>query len=80
MKHVGIVATVAIVLPLLGGCVTPTEQRASDDGRCRQYGFRPGTDAFAECRQRIDLDRSADKREFLNRPSYGGFGYGRFWY
>ncbi|WEX07347.1 hypothetical protein [Chelativorans sp. AA-79] len=48
----------------LAGCatITPEEQRALDEENCRSYGFRPGTDAFAECLQRIDLDRRAERR------------------
>jgi len=48
----------------LAGCqtLTPQERRALDEQQCRSYGFRPGTDAFAECLQRIDLDRRADYR------------------
>ena len=46
----------------LAGCQTAAEVRANDEAKCRSYGFRPGTDAFAECLQRIDLDRRADLR------------------
>ncbi|NLS02669.1 hypothetical protein HGP14_04685 [Rhizobium sp. P32RR-XVIII] len=44
--------------------VTPAEQRAIDDRTCLSYGFRRGTDAFATCLQRIELDRRADARAF----------------
>lgn len=47
---------------LLAGCQTAAEVRANDEARCRSYGFRLGTDAFAECLQRIDLDRRAEFR------------------
>lgn len=70
-------------LPLLGGCVSPVERRAADESLCRSYGFRPATDGFARCLQNIDLDRSADRREFLNRGPYGygyGFGFRRGWF
>ena len=58
-------ATLAIlVLPLLaGGCVTASEQRMFDQERCRSYGFRAGTDAFARCLLDVDLDRSASLRQ-----------------
>ncbi|MFC6486861.1 hypothetical protein [Nitratireductor sp. GCM10026969] len=51
-------------LALLAGCatMTPEERRALDEAQCRDYGFTPGTDAFAECLQRIDLDRRAEWR------------------
>jgi hypothetical protein len=51
-------------LALLAGCqtMTPQERRAADEATCRDFGFRKGTDAFAECLQRIDLDRRAQAR------------------
>ena len=72
----------ALIAPLLSGCVTPQERRAGDEGRCRSYGFRPGTEAFAKCLLDIDLSRDADRRAFLNGP-YPGWDYGvgprRYW-
>lgn len=49
---------------LLAGCstITPEERRALDEAECRNYGFSSGTDAFAECLQRIELDRRAERR------------------
>ncbi|MCO6389908.1 hypothetical protein GTW25_02550 [Aliihoeflea aestuarii] len=54
----------------LSACTTLTqeERRAIDEDTCRSYGFRPGTDAFAACLQRIDLDRRADAR--ANRAEF----------
>lgn len=51
-------------LALLAGCttMTPEERRAADEETCREYGFRRGSEAFAECLQRIDLDRRAQSR------------------
>ena len=76
----------ALVLPALGGCVSPQERRAEDEAQCRSYGFRPGTDGFANCLQNRDLDRSAERRQLLTGPGYGygyggGFGFrrGPFW-
>ena len=43
---------------VIAGCQTAAEVRANDEGKCRAYGFRPNTDAFAECLQRIDLGRN----------------------
>ena len=42
---------------------TAEEMRAADENRCISYGFRPRTDAFAECLQRIDIDRRMSLRE-----------------
>lgn len=70
----------ALGLALLGsGCITLEERRALDAEQCRTYGFRAGTDAFAQCLQAIDLDRAASRRAFAYRDYggfYGGFGYG----
>lgn len=51
-------------LALLAGCqtMTPEERRAADETTCRDYGFRKGSEAFAECLQRIELDRRAQSR------------------
>lgn len=68
-----------LVLLVLGGCasMTPEQRRANDEFECRDYGFRPGTNAFAECLQRIDLDRRADRRAFLyGDPFPRAYGYG----
>ena len=50
---------VVILAFLLSGCLTPEQQRAADEERCRSYGFTRRNDAFAECMQRIDLARRA---------------------
>ena len=42
--------------------MTPEERRAADERQCLSYGFRRGTDSFATCLQRIDLDRRAESR------------------
>lgn len=49
---------------LLAGCttMTPEERRAADEAECRSYGFTKRNDAFAECLQRLELDRRADMR------------------
>lgn len=47
---------------LLAGCVSAEEQRARDEEKCRAYGFAKRNDAFAECLQRIELDRRAEFR------------------
>lgn len=69
---------------LAGGCITIEERRALDAEQCRGYGFRAGTDAFAQCLQEIDLDRAASRRVYAYREfggpyfggPYGGFGFG----
>jgi len=51
-------------LAVLAGCttMTPEERRAADEETCREYGVRNGSEAFAECLQRIELDRRAERR------------------
>lgn len=53
-----------VALAFLAGCttMTPEERRAADEAQCRDYGFKPRTDAFAECLQRIQMDRNAQQR------------------
>lgn len=56
-----------IILPALAfltACqtMTPEDRRARDESECVNYGFKPRTDAFAECLQRIELDRRAKAR------------------
>lgn len=46
-----------------GGCaVDPERQAALDRAQCREYGMRPGTDAFATCRMTLDLERKRERR------------------
>ena len=64
---------VVILAFLLSGCLTPEQQRAADEERCRSYGFTRRNDAFAECMQRVDLARRAR----LNSAVYVDGVYGR---
>lgn len=59
------------VATLLAACqsMTHEQRRAADEGQCLNYGFRRGTEAFAECLQRIDLDRRAEARASSIRAS-----------
>ncbi|ARO29049.1 MULTISPECIES: hypothetical protein [unclassified Rhizobium] len=56
--------TLLAVTAGLSACqtMTPEERRAADEQKCLSYGFRRGTDAFATCLQRIELDRRAESR------------------
>jgi hypothetical protein len=64
---------------LLAGCqtVTPEQRRAADERQCLSYGFKRGTNAFATCLQRIDLNRDADRRAFLY-SDVGWYGPGPY--
>jgi hypothetical protein len=59
---------IAVLALVLSGCMTAEEQRAADEAKCRSYGFQQKNDAFAECLQRIELDRRADMRELRRDP------------
>ncbi|MBM3579082.1 MAG: hypothetical protein FJX40_15960 [Alphaproteobacteria bacterium] len=70
---------------LVGACATmsPAERRSADETRCRSYGFRQGTDAFAKCLLDLDLDRAAARRSRFDYPyGFGGPGWrwGRPWW
>ena len=58
------ITTIAVLAALLGGCqtMTPEERRAADERQCMGYGFKRGTEGFATCLQRIDLNRQAQAR------------------
>ena len=63
----------AILLTLLiAGCVsmTPEERRVIDGQTCSSYGFRRGTDAFANCLLDLDLDRRAASRAQLEQMQF----------
>lgn len=74
----GKLVLVSILALLASGCasLSPQELRAADERTCRGYGFRQGTSAFAECLQRIDLNRQADRRASLYGDGFYGRGVG----
>jgi hypothetical protein len=62
---------VSVLAAFCAGCMTAEERRAADEAKCRSYGFTKRNDAFAECMQRIDLDRRAAQRsgfDYWGRP------------
>lgn len=62
-----------VLIAMLAGCqtMTPEERRAADGQTCRSYGFRPQTDAFANCLLQLELDRRAARRAAFDEPFYG---------
>jgi hypothetical protein len=50
------VASIAIAAAL-AGCMTAEERYAADDQQCQSYGFKPGTEGYAQCRMNLDLRR-----------------------
>lgn len=59
-----VLSLLAITL-LLSSCQTAEEIRAADEARCSSYGFRRGTENFANCLMNQDLSRRADQRAFM---------------
>jgi len=59
------------VLGLLAlcGCASPERLAAADDARCTSYGFRPGTDAYANCRMQADMQRQAQRQAAVSSLS-----------
>ena len=68
--RIALLITLLAAITGLSACqtMTPEERRAADEQRCLSYGFRRGTDGFATCLQRIDLDRRAGKYKFKQIP------------
>jgi hypothetical protein len=63
------------LVALLASCATEEDFRRADEAACTSYGFKQGTDAFAECLQRETLARR------YGRLPPGMFGwYGAGWY
>lgn len=61
-----------ILVAALAACttITPEEQRRADEETCRSYGFTRKNDAFAECLQRVELDRRASRRAAFERDPW----------
>ncbi|WP_069880830.1 hypothetical protein [Bosea sp. BIWAKO-01] len=85
MKRATLLAMV-LISGGLAACqtITAAEQRSADEVRCRSYGFRPGTDAFAKCLLDVDLARAAARLYRFENAGGPGWGYypygGRPWY
>jgi hypothetical protein len=64
MRVLPLTFTLAAIAIALSACqtMTPEERRASDERQCTSYGFKRGTEGFATCLQRIDLNRDAQLR------------------
>jgi hypothetical protein len=55
-----ILALAGLLLAVTGCQEMAAMRTAMDNSRCQSYGFTPGTDAFAQCRMNIDLQRRAE--------------------
>lgn len=56
---------------MLTGCASPAEIRQADANQCNGYGFAPGTDAHANCMQKIARDRQKSMEAFMSAPAAG---------
>jgi len=72
LEFTWVVCAVALTPPL-ASCVSPEELRREDEATCADYGFHPGTDAFASCLQKESL-----ARRYWGAPPapYWGWGWG----
>lgn len=70
LKVFGLAGLLALAL---AGCttLTPEQQREADQQTCLSYGFKPKSEAMANCLLQINLDRRADIRAWQNdRPQF----------
>jgi hypothetical protein len=49
---------VAAMAAALSGCLTPEEQMAADDGKCRNFGAVPGSPEYLQCRMFVEQERN----------------------
>lgn len=55
----------AFVPLVVAGCVSAEDQRAMDQDKCASYGYRPGTNRFADCMMDQDQQRADDQRRTM---------------
>ncbi len=57
---------IALLGMALGGCVSAEDQRAADQQQCSSYGFKPGSNAFANCMMQQDQRRADDQSRTMD--------------
>jgi len=57
----------AMVPLAVAGCVSAEDQRAMDQEKCSSFGYRPGTDSFADCMMKQSVQRDEDEQRFEDR-------------
>lgn len=55
LKQLGLVLFTAVYL--CACAADRTQLTAADSNRCESYGFKPGTDSFAQCMMQADIQR-----------------------
>ncbi|MFD1704263.1 hypothetical protein ACFSCV_14750 [Methylopila henanensis] len=75
-RPLGAAALLAACVGLAGCATDPAQLAAEDTARCRGYGMKPGTEAFANCRMTLDVERRRERSRRLDdlEPRYGRFG------
>ena len=58
--------TLALALALSAASCATSQQKETD--RCREYGFKPGSDSYAQCRMNIDMAARNAPRKPLFGP------------
>jgi hypothetical protein len=44
-------------------------RQAADDAKCREYGFKPGTEGYGNCRLQLDQIRATKQAAAVARPN-----------
>ena len=78
-RNLGLILA-SCVLALAASCASPEELRHEDEAACTGYGFKAGTNEFANCLQRESLARRYAIPPPPPAPNWGYWGYwGRWW-
>lgn len=51
----------AAMLEMVQSLMTPEQKRATDDAKCREFGFKPETEAYGNCRLKLEQIRVAER-------------------
>jgi hypothetical protein len=73
-------AAAAAALALLAGCESAAEIRQQDAAQCTSYGFKAGTDAFANCLQQESLARRYQLYEMQSWPGPPYWRESSYWW
>jgi hypothetical protein len=67
-------ATLALLLPLLGGCAVAQAiddmERQADQSACDGFGFQRGTTAYANCMMQQSAQRAAEDQAAMDRAAW----------
>ncbi len=77
-RNLGLILAIC-ALALAASCVSPEELRHADEAACTGYGFKAGTNEFANCLQRESLARRYATPPPPPAPYWGYLGYWGRW-